>query len=86
MARRMGCDQSLVLKWESNYQEPDPGVIRQYISLRSFVEEHAERTRQMPLAESLLKDEQLSQCSQEEVIAWESLASFEPEGDGSDSE
>lgn len=86
MSRRMGCHQSLVLKWESNHQNPDPEIIRQYLSLRSFVDEQAERTRQMPLAESLLKDEQLSQCSQEEVIEWEKLTDSDPEDNDPQSE
>lgn len=85
MARRMGCHQTLILKWESNHEIPDQEVVRQYMSLQSFVDEQAERTRQMPLAESLLKDEQLSQCSQEEVIAWELSADSDSEDSDPDS-
>ena len=73
MARRMGCHQSIILKWESNHLTPDPEVVRHYESLLALVDEQAERTRQMPIAESLLKDEHLSQCSEDDVVQWETL-------------
>lgn len=81
MARRMGCHQSLILKWESNHKTPDQETIRQYMSLRSHVDEQAERMRQMPLAESFLKGEHRSQCSQEELIEWERITIEEVDSD-----
>lgn len=72
MARRVGVDRQIVAEWESNLTIPDAEMINHYLAMLSHVEEFSERVRQMPLAESLLRDEHLDQVSESELLAWES--------------
>jgi transcriptional regulator with XRE-family HTH domain len=71
MARRVGTERQMVQEWESNLSRPDPEMLRHYQAMQSHVNENSERVRQMPLAETALRDEHLQQISEDEVLRWE---------------
>lgn len=69
MARRMSCKTEMVVSWEQGESAPDVESRNHLNHLWAFVEAHAERMAQGPVAERLMKDRKLDQVTRDEVLA-----------------
>ena len=68
MARRMACTAELVGAWENGKESPDHDALNQMQYLQSFVASNSERILKTPLAEQVMRDDQLCQLTHRDLL------------------
>ena len=68
MARRMGCNSTLIRQWESETQLPDHDAVNQLCFLQNHLETASDHVAQCPLAEKELQLRGVAQLTSRDLL------------------
>ena len=68
MARRMGCNSTLVGQWENETQTPDHDAVNQLCVLLNHLESSSEHVAQNPLLEKELQSRGVAQLTHRDLL------------------
>ena len=68
MARRMGCNSTLIQKWETGTSVPDHDAVNQLCFLQNHVESASDHVAQWPLAEKELQSRGVAQLTHRDLL------------------
>ena len=68
MARRMGCDTTLIGAWETDAQRPDSEALNQMIYLQNHVESISDEVAQEPVLEKEIESRRVAQLTHRDLL------------------
>jgi transcriptional regulator with XRE-family HTH domain len=68
MARQMGCNTELILKWEVGTSLPDPDALNQLRYLRNYLESYSEQISQKPILEREIESRRVGQLTHRDLL------------------